>query len=245
MAAIAEPRARLTDPASVGAGVRAVAPLLPAVAAFAVSFGLLARNAGVGAVPSFVMSATTFAGSAQFAFVAALGAGGGGLAAGIVAAVLLNLRYLPIGLSVAQAVPGPGWLRLLRAQLVVDESWALGAVAQGRWAPGRLLGAGLALYACWVAGTIAGILGGGLLGDPSRLGLDAAFPALFLALVVGQLRGDGTSSRALLRPRLAALAGATIALVTLPFAPPGVPLVCAAAACGIAFLPPRPRTVDA
>ena len=75
----------------------------------------------------------------------------------------------------------------------------------------------------WVLGTALGVLGGGFLGDPERLGLDAAFPALFLALLVGQL----TTRRAV----AAALAGGGIALVLLPFTPPGVPIVVAVLGC--------------
>ena len=165
MAAVAQSRPRL-EPASIPAGLRAILPVLPAAFVFGASFGLLAGSADVGGAATTVMSLTTFAGSAQFAAVAALKEGGGGLLAGIVAAVFLNLRYLPIGLSVAEAVPGSWWQRLCRAQLVVDESWALGQVAPGRWAAGRLLGAGLGLFAAWNLGTLVGSLGGSIIGDP-------------------------------------------------------------------------------
>ncbi|HET6748905.1 MAG TPA: AzlC family ABC transporter permease, partial [Actinomycetes bacterium] len=79
-------------------GVRAAAPIGVAALAFGVSFGVLARAADMGRVAPVVMSVTTFAGSAQFAVASILGAGGG-LVTAIVAAVLLNLRYGPIGLS--------------------------------------------------------------------------------------------------------------------------------------------------
>ena len=79
-----------------GAGLRAVAPLLPAVLAFGVSFGVLARAAGFDGSAAIAMSLTTFAGSAQFAVVSVLDAGGTAAAA-IVAAVLLNARYGPMG----------------------------------------------------------------------------------------------------------------------------------------------------
>jgi predicted branched-subunit amino acid permease len=233
MAAIAQPRLEAT---SIPAGLRAILPVLPAAFVFGASFGLLARSADVGAAASVVMSLTTFAGSAQFAAVAALEEGGGGLLAGIVAAVFLNLRYLPIGLSVADAVPGPWWQRLLRAQLVVDESWALGQVSPGRWAAGRLLGAGLGLFAAWNLGTLVGSVGGSVLGDPNRLGLDAAFPALFVALLAGQLRDGAGGLAPVRRMRTVAAAGALIALVALPIAPNGLPIVVAALAI---FIPVR------
>ena len=79
------------------------------------------------------------------------------------------------------------------------------------------------LYAAWVGGTAAGVLFGDLIGDPARLGLDAAFPALFLALLMPNLN----------RPhaRTAALLGAAIALALTPFTPAGVPIVAAGFAC--------------
>jgi 4-azaleucine resistance transporter AzlC len=203
-------------------GARVIAPFAVAVAAFGVTFGVLARDAGLGGVAAVVFSATTFAGSAQFAATSVLSAGGT-LAAAIAAAVLLNTRYVPIGLSVAPSLRGPAWQRGLRAQLVVDESWAVSHMGGGRYDPRLLLGAGLTLYCSWVVGTTVGIAAGSLLGDPQKLGLDAAFPALFLALLAGQVHG-----RAAL---VAALAGAAVAIALVPFVPPGVPVVAASVAC--------------
>ena len=109
-------------------------PIAVAATAFGVSFGILARDAGMGVVAPIVMSFTTFAGSAQFASASVLEQGGA-LVAAIVAAVLLNLRYLAIGISVAPSLRGSrpaGW----EAQRAVDESWAVaqdgGRVRRGR-----------------------------------------------------------------------------------------------------------------
>lgn len=203
-------------------GARAAAPLAIAVVAFGISFGLLARAAGWGWLAPIVMSATTFAGSAQFATVSVMGAGGT-VAAAVASALLLNARYGPIGVTVAPWLTGSTWSRFLHAQLVVDESWAIAAEGHGRYDVRMLIGAGLTLYAAWVGGTALGSLGGEILADPETLGLDAAFPALFLALLVPQVR----SRRAL----AAAILGAAIALVLTPIAPPGVPIVAASAAC--------------
>jgi 4-azaleucine resistance transporter AzlC len=203
-------------------GVRAALPIAITVPLFGISFGVLARAADMGVVAPIVMSATTFAGSSQFA-VASILDEGGGLVAAIVAALLLNARYAAIGVSVAPLFRGSRLRRLLEAQLIVDESWALSARPDGTYDRRVLLGAGLTLYVTWVLGTALGVLGGGFLGDPERLGLDAAFPALFLALLAGQL----TSRRAV----AAALAGGSIALILLPFTPPGVPIVVAVLGC--------------
>jgi 4-azaleucine resistance transporter AzlC len=201
------------------AGARAVLPIAVAAATFGISFGILARDAGMGVVAPIVMSFTTFAGSAQFAAASVLEQGGA-LAAAIVAAVLLNLRYLAIGISVAPSLQGSLPRRIAEAQLAVDESWAV-AHEDGRVIRGRMVGAGLALLVAWCGGTVAGVIGGGALGDPATYGLDAMFPALFLALLVGLLK-DARAVRA-------ALAGALIALVLLPVAPPGVPVIAAVA----------------
>ena len=197
-------------------------PIGLAVGLFGVSFGLLARSGGMGRVAPIVMSATTFAGSAQFAAASILHAGGTAAAA-ILAAVLLNVRYAPISISVADLFDGAPPKRLVQSQLIVDESWALAARGGGRFDRDILLGAGLLVYPCWVGGTALGVLGGGVLGDPARLGLDAAFPALFLALLVPQLAGR--------TPRAAAFAAAAIALALVPAVPAGIPIVAASAAC--------------
>ena len=228
------PIARLTtelrDPDPTGAaersplrdGARIVAPLTVAVLAFGASYGLLARAAGMGAVAPIVMSATTFAGSAQFAAASILDAGGG-VAAAIVAALLLNARFAPMGIAAAPGFTGAAPLRLLKSHLVVDESWALASQGEGRFDVGILLGAGLLLYPAWVGGTAVGALTGDFLGDPERLGLDAAFPALFLALLVPLLRTP--------RARAVAVLAGAIALVLLPFTAPGVPIIAGSAAC--------------
>jgi len=169
-----------------------------------------------------VMSATTFAGSAQFAAASILG-DGGRVAAAVAAALLLNARYAPIGVSLAPWLDGPRWRRFLHAQLVVDESWAISARGEGRYDPRILVGAGLLLYVAWVAGTAVGAIGGQALGDPATLGLDAAFPALFLALLAPQVRRR--------KPLFVALLGGTIALALTPFTPPGVPIIAASVAC--------------
>jgi 4-azaleucine resistance transporter AzlC len=203
-------------------GARAALAVAATVWFFGASFGLVARAAGMGVLAPLVMSATTFAGSAQFAVSSILGAGGGAAAA-IAAAVLLNARYAPISISVAPLFRGGLLRRLLESQLIVDESWALASRGGGRFDRRILLGAGLLLYVSWVSGTAVGVLAGDALGDPKELGLDGAFPALFLALLAPQLRAP--------RALLAAAGGAAIALALIPVTPAGTPIVVASAAC--------------
>jgi predicted branched-subunit amino acid permease len=116
-----------------------------------------------------------------------------------------------------------GWLRrLLEAQLLVDESWAL-SQRDGRFDRCVLIGAGLGLYAGWCGGTAIGVVAGDSLADPATLGLDAAFPALFLALLATQVRDR--------RALAAALIGAGIALTLTPLTAAGIPVIAATAAC--------------
>jgi len=213
--AAAPPTSRLRD------GVRAALPLTPGPVLFGLSFGVLAEAAGMGASAAVVMSGTTFAGSAQFAAASVLESGGT-VAAAVISAVLLNARYLGMSFAVASIFPGGRARRFLESQLIVDESWALSG-RSGRFEWPILVGAGLLLYVLWVSSTAIGTVAGGALGEPSDLGLDAAFAALFLALAWPYLRAREAQ-------QAAALAG-VITLVLIPLAPAGVPLVAAAAAC--------------
>jgi 4-azaleucine resistance transporter AzlC len=202
-------------------GARMIAPVAVAAALFSLSFGVLARTAGMGWTAPLVMSLTTFAGSAQFAVVSVLD-NGGSAAAAVAAALMLNARYAPIGISIASDFRGSVPKRLVQSQLIVDESWAMTIRRKGGFDLAVFLGAGVLLYACWNAGTVAGLALGDVVGDPNRLGIDAAFPALFLALLVPQLRGR--------RELTAALLGAGVALVLVPVTPAGIPVVAGAAA---------------
>jgi 4-azaleucine resistance transporter AzlC len=203
-------------------GARRAWPLAVAVGGFGLTYGVLAREAGFSSVAVVVFSLITFAGSAQFAAVSIVHDGGTAIAA-ITAALLLNARYLPIGLSVAPYLPGRAATRAAQGQVAVDESWAVSHQGEGRYDPRLLVGAGVAIYTAWVVCSIAGVAAGSVLGDPEALGLDAAFPALFLALLAGQVR-----ERRLL---LAALGGAAVALAMVPLVPPGVPIVAAGVVC--------------
>ena len=197
------------------------APVALAVFVFAVSFGVLAITARIPGWAAVLMSALVFAGSAQFAALGVLTAGGG-IVTAMLTGGLLNLRYIATGIAVARSLPGGPLQRALLGQLVVDESYAMAAGAGEPGHPDRrtLLVTGASLYAVWVLGTLVGTLLGPVLGDPRRLGLDAAFPALFTALLWPML-----SARHAVR---CAIGGALVALVLAPFTPPGVPLAGAA-----------------
>jgi 4-azaleucine resistance transporter AzlC len=187
----------------------------------ALSFGVLAREAGFSALGAMVMSAIVFAGSAQFAAISIIAAGGG-VGAAIGAAALMNSRFLPMGIALAPSLQGSALRRALQGQAVVDASWAMANQGEGRFDRHFLFGASAVQYVTWLGGTAIGAFAGDALGDPRTLGLDAIFPAFFLALLLPELRDA--------RSRGVALAGALIALALVPVAPPGVPVLAASAA---------------
>ena len=199
----------------------------------ALSFGVLARDAGFSALGAVVMSAIVFAGSAQFAAVAIV-AGGGGVGAAIGAAALMNSRFLPMGIALAPSLRGGPLLRAAQGQTVVDASWVMANEGEGHFDRHFLFGATAVQYATWLGGTAAGVLGGGVLGDPQALGLDAIFPAFFLALLLPELRDT--------RSRGVALAGALIALALVPLAPAGVPVLAASVAALVGLKRRHART---
>ena len=149
----------------------------------------------MGDAAPIAMSALMFAGSAQFAALAVLAADGS-VAAAVGAGILLNLRYLPMGIALAPSLHGGPLRRALIGQGMVDASWALANRGGGRFDPAFMVGATLPSYPAWVGGTAIGVLAGDAIGDPERLGLDAMFPAFFLGLLLaGELRDGGSPSR--------------------------------------------------
>jgi len=206
--------------ASAAEGARAAIPFSLAAVLLGFSFGVLAEPL-MGALAAIVMSAIVFAGAAQFAATAVLAAGGGAEAA-VAAGVLLNLRFLPMGVAIAPWVRGGRLARGAQGQALVDASWAMAHRGEGRFDTDLLLGATAAQYPAWLGGTVAGVFSGGLVPDPAALGLDAIFPAFFLSLLAAELG----NRRAIV---VAALAGA-IALALAPITPPGVPVIAASAA---------------
>jgi branched chain amino acid efflux pump len=215
-------RARLSD------GLRAGVPVGAAGLLIGLSFGVLAQPV-MGSVAPVVMSAFLFAGSAQFGSLAVLAAGGGAVPA-IVAGLLLNARFLPMGIAYAPSLEGSPARRALEGQAVVDASWAMANRGGGRFDRDFMVGATLVQYVCWVSGTALGVALGDAIGDPKNLGLDALFPAFFLALLVPELRNRTYVG--------VAVAAAALTLVLIPLTPPGVPVL---AACSIALVGLRSR----
>jgi 4-azaleucine resistance transporter AzlC len=199
--------------------LRDAATIAVAAGAIGVSFGVLARSAGLDPVMTCVMSVLVFAGGSQFLAVAVV-ASGGGLLAAVLGGLLLNARHVPFGLSLVPMLRGSLLRRILSSQIVIDESTAF-ALAQPSPELGRraFYAVGLSLFAAWQAGTAIGAFAGGVIGDPQAAGIDAAFPAGLLALLAPQLRTR--------EAKASALAGAALALATTPLLPPGGPILVA------------------
>ena len=210
-------------------GLRAGLPVALAGSVLAMSFGVLAGDVGMPGWTAILMSVIVFAGSAQIAALGIIGAGGT-LGAALGAAALMNSRFLPMGVAFAPSLPGGPLKRAAQGQTVVDVSLVIAVDGKGGFDRNLLFGSTLAQYVGWVSGTIVGVLAGPVLGDPKALGLDAIFPAFFLALLIGELKTA--------RARGVALAGGLIALVLIPVAPAGVPVLAASAAAFYGLIRP-------
>jgi 4-azaleucine resistance transporter AzlC len=209
-----------SSPSALRAGARDAIPFALAGFVVAISFGISARSAGMPALAALAMSAFVYAGAAQFAAVAILGQGGSVLAA-VIASMLMNARYVAMGVAIGPSLKGGRLRRALEGQSVVDASWALANRGDGRFDRHTLFGSSGAQYVTWLSGTVVGVLAGSALPDPEALGIDVVFPAFFLALLVGELRSREAGA--------VAVGGAIVAVVLGLLAPAGVGILAASA----------------
>lgn len=193
-----------------------------ATGAYGLSFGAIAVASGLTTLQAQTLSVLMFTGASQFALVGVLGAGGG-LVAGVATAWLLGARNGLYALSLAPLLRLHGWRRLAAAHVTIDESTATAmANAPDPTAARRAFwSTGMAVFVLWNIGTAAGALGAAALDDPATLGLDAAIPAGFIALLWPRLV-DRTAWAV-------ALAGAALAIALTPVLRPGLPVLAAAA----------------
>jgi len=191
-----------------------------ATGVYAVSFGVLSVAAGFSVVQTCVMSLVCFTGASQLTFASVIGAGGG-VAGALPPALLLAGRNALYAFSLRGVLSGTVSKRALRAQVVVDETTAMAHAQPTLAAKRRAFDlTALCLFTAWNVGTLAGALAGRGLGNPRDYGLDAMFPAVFLALLAPQLRGPEAVR--------AAIAGVLIALALVPASPAGVPIIASA-----------------
>jgi 4-azaleucine resistance transporter AzlC len=201
--------------------VMASATLGAAVGVFGVTFGVGAVAAGGSVVQACVMSLLVFTGASQFSAVSVVAAGGS-TAAALGGALLLAARNGVYGLAMSRVLGGSLATRLVAAQLTIDESTAMATTQTDvRAQRAAFWITGVTVFVFWNLGTLVGALAGSAI-DPQTFGLDAAFPAAFVAMVAPQLRHR--------LGLLAGLLGAAICLVLIPFTPVGVPILCSSAA---------------
>lgn len=199
----------------------ACATLSMAVGVFGVSFGVGSVAAGSSIAQTCALSLLVFTGASQFSAVSVIGAGGSfGSALG--GALLLAARNGVYGLAMSRRIDGRLLTRLLAAQLTIDETTAM-SVGQRDPRAQRIAFwfTGVTLYLCWNLGTLLGAVAGSAI-DPTTYGLDAAFPAGFVAMVWPMLSDP--------RARRAAILGGVICAVVVPFTAVGVPILLSALA---------------
>ena len=191
-----------------------------ATGAYGLSFGAICVASGLDSWQAQTLSLLMFTGASQFALVGVLGAGGGAVAA-ILTAWLLGTRNGLYALSVAPVLRVGGLRRLGAAQLTIDETTAMALAHPDPPSAARraFWHTGLSVYALWNLGTLLGAVGASAFQDPGALGLDAAIPAAFLALLWPRLVGRTMWT--------VAIAGALVALVLTPFLRPGLPVLAA------------------
>ncbi|MFF5983044.1 AzlC family ABC transporter permease [Streptomyces olindensis] len=225
---MAEPTA-LTDTATGGkpdsAVVRDALGVGVAVGLSGFAFGVTSAGSGLSLLQTCVLSLLVFTGASQFALVGALAAGSGPFTAAA-GAFFLGVRNAFYGLRLSQLLALPRAVRPFAAQWVIDETAAV-ALAQPTRRGARLgfLVTGLSLYVLWNVTTLLGALGAGALGDTDAWGLDAAGPAVFLALLAPMLKS--------VAERAVAGVAVLLGLGLLPVLPAGVPVLTAALAAPI------------
>lgn len=176
------------------AGARACVPVAVSVAAYGLVWGVLARGAGLSPLEVVLMSGLVFAGSAQFVALDQWNQVPALLPIGplILAAFIVNLRYLLLTATLRRLFPERrlGW-RSLSMYLVTDENWAMtvAAMARGEGSIAFLMGGGALAFCSWMLTNLIGYGLGSAIDDPSRWGLDFAFTATFLALLLGMWKG--------------------------------------------------------
>jgi len=205
-----------------------------ATGAYGISFGAIALTGGLDLWQTMALSLLMFTGGSQFGLIGVV-AGGGAPLAGAATAIMLGARNALYGLRLSELLNVRGGRRLLTAQLIIDESTAM-AIGRDSDRAARLgfYATGIGVFTLWNIGTAVGVLGASWLSDPRLLGLDAAAPAAFLALLAPRLRGREAWA--------VALAAALVALVAVPFVPVGFPVLIASLVGVVAGLLPHRTT---
>ena len=192
------------------------------VGTYGAAFGAAAVGSGFTVLQSCLLSLLLFSGASQFAVVGVIGSGGSALSA-IATGSLLGIRNGLYGMRMAPVLSLRGIKKLVGAQITIDESTGVAINQESKGVPASRYGfwaTGLGVYVFWNLFTLIGALGAQAIGDPSAWGLDAAVPAAFLGLVWPRLIDT--------RSKSIAISAAALALILIPVAPAGVPIIATA-----------------
>lgn len=171
-------------------GVRDSIPLVVGVVPFGITCGIMALAAGLTSGEALFMSMFVFAGAAQFIAITMLGAGIKGWGIIVFTTLLINLRHLLMGASLAPYIIRlPISLQALLSFGMVDETYAITVdrIQKNGYNASYQLGANILFYSAWIASTAVGVLLSGYISDPLAWGLDFAMPAIFLAMLIPRL----------------------------------------------------------
>lgn len=182
--------AKTRAPASFLRGAKLGLPVFLGYMPIGAAFGLAATAAGLTVTQATACSALVIAGAGQFIGLAALA--GGNLTAALVATGVVNLRYVLFSATLSPHLHDvPRWHQSLLAFTLTDETFAINIAdaREGKADRFSMLGVGAISWAGWTLGTLIGAMAGSAIGDPSMWGVDFAMPAMFIALLVGQVTG--------------------------------------------------------
>ncbi|WP_046635566.1 AzlC family ABC transporter permease [Neorhizobium galegae] len=207
--------------------MRAISPLIAAVIPIGLVFGAVAATKGLSPAEAGLMSALVFAGGSQFVALDIWTHPASWTGIGF-AALLVNIRHVLMSASLGTRMEGFSQpARYLSMLFLADEIWAMAEFRAkvARLTPTWFAGLAMPFYLAWVLSGLAGAALGAFLGDPVVLGLDFAFPAVFIVLVMGFWKGPETGA--------VLLASGAAAVATQHFVP-GVWYIAAGAVAGLA-----------
>ena len=172
-------------------GARLVLPIALGVATYGLVFGVLAQQAKLSILEVILMSSLVYAGSSQL-IVLSLWTSPLPIGIIVLTTLIINARNLLLGVAISpwfrQLPPFKAYTMLF---FLADENWALtmSEFSQGESNAALVLGSGLVLFVTWISSTLIGRLLGSVVHDPAQWGLDFAFTAVFLALLVPLWKG--------------------------------------------------------
>ena len=175
-------------------GVRMFLPVAVSIASYGVVWGVLAGQAGLSLLDVLLMSGLVFAGASQFVALDMWTPGSLPVVPIILAVGIVNLRMMLMSATLRPLVAHQPAHRGLAAMFFVsDEQWAMtmSELRKGRGGLAFMLGTGVLSWVSWVGSTVAGRALGAFIDDPTTYGLDFAFTATFLALLLGMWKGRG------------------------------------------------------